>query len=653
VAAKVFHELVSVDEAIKRVLERTRLEPKGVEYVDLESALYRVLAVDVYAPIDYPPFDRSEVDGYAVKSDSVSGVTELNPAIVRVVGRLNAGEWRDLGCEEGAVEVSTGAVIPSACDAVVMKEYAEEEGGFVRIYRPVAPGENVSTAGSDISAGDLILPRGIVLRHEHIALLAGLGLPSVPVFIKPKIAVYSTGSEVVRPGEALKPGRVYDVNGFLVTSFLRELGAEAVYRGILPDDYNSLREAISVDLENYDAVFTSGGTSAGEHDLVYRVFRELGELVVHGLKAKPGRPTAIAVSKGKLLVGLPGFPLSTYMILVRVVKPLISKLTGLRYYEERLYARLPIKVRKGLGKTWLLPSIIVESGDGYTAYPVTFSSGSIYAIAFSDGFVELDENVDYLEEGSLVPFYAFSERARSSSKLVVIGSNDPLLENLLVESGLVYASKVLNTGSLGGWVAASRGEVDIAPTHLFDPETGLYNTPFLEKYGLSGKAVIVRGYDRLIGLVVARGNPKGIRGFEDFFRGDVRIVNRPRGSGVRALLDMNLERVARELGLSWREVPLVVKGYTYEVKTHTAVAIAVKMGKADVGLAVGYVADIYGLDFIPLTWEEYDFLVPSNKLEKPLVRAFIEALRGLESLDNFAFEKHYRVPRDVGSFKAH
>ncbi|MEM4614385.1 MAG: molybdopterin biosynthesis protein [Desulfurococcaceae archaeon] len=650
-AVKVFHELSSLNEAVEKVIKKANPQPRGLELVRLEDALFRVLARDLYASVDYPPFDRSEVDGYAVKSDKVMHATEVNPVILRVLGELKTGErGEDFSCEEGAIKVSTGAVIPRDCDAVVMEEYTEALDDVVKVYRPVAPGENISTTGSDVSAGDFMLPRGTLLRHEHIALLAGFGLLEVPVYVKPKIAVYSTGNEVVEPGKPLEQGKVYDVNGLLISSFLREWGADATYRGILPDDYKVIRSVIEEDLEHYDAVFTSGGTSAGEMDLVYRVFEDVGEVIVHGLKSRPGKPTLIATTdKGKLLFGLPGFPLSCYMILVRVVKPIITRLTGLRYVETRIDVRIPVKIRKGVGKTWLIPSILVESSHGYTAYPVSLSSGSVYAITYSDGFIELDENTDYFEAGTLVPFYPFSEKA-PLRRLTIIGSNDPLLEHILVRSGLIYTSRILNTGSVGGWIATSRGEADIAPTHLLDPESGTYNVPFLEKYGLTREATIIRGYDRLVGIIVARGNPKKIKGFEDFLRSDVRIVNRPRGSGIRALVDINLKSIAEKHGIQWSSVPRLVKGYTYEVKTHTAVAIAIKHGKADAGVAVGYVADIHDLDFIPITWEEFDFLVLRNKLKKGEVKKFIEALRNLDltAMRDFKLHKYYRVPGNAG-----
>ncbi|MGB9815976.1 MAG: molybdopterin biosynthesis protein [Desulfurococcaceae archaeon] len=644
---KLFHELVSIDEAFKTVMSKVILQPKGIDEVETSDALLRVLAEDVYAPIDHPPFDRSEVDGYAVKSSHVANATEIYPVALNVEGFVKTGD-QAIGytCEKGAVKVATGAIVPRDCDAVVMEEYVEEENSRVRVFRPVAPGENISTCGSDISAGDFLLPRGTLLKHEHLAILAGLGFSKIKVYSRPRAVVYSTGNEVVEPGKPLQLGKVYDVNGYLIASFLRELGVDAVYRGILPDDYDLIKNRVQSDLREYDMVFTSGGTSAGETDLIYKVFEDIGEILVHGLKTKPGKPTVIAVSNGKLLFGLPGFPLSCYMILVRLVKPIISKITGVKLMEEKLNVKIPFKIRKGIGKTWLIPSILVESPTGLTAYPVSLSSGSIYAITFSDGFIELSEELDVVEAGSNVPFYAFSEKYRTR-RLVIIGSNDPLLEKILVETELVYTSRILNTGSTGGWLAVLRGEADIAPTHLLDPQTGLYNVPFLDKYGLKGKAIIIRGYDRLIGFIVQKGNPKNIKGFGDFLREDIRIVNRPKGSGIRVLVDMNLKKLFDHKGLQWSQVHELIKGYTYEVKTHTAVAVAVKQGKADVGVASGYVADLFNLDFIPVGWEEYDFLVPLDKLSKPEVQLLIDALKSLK-ISDFKFSKYYRVPINTG-----
>ncbi|MEM1635069.1 MAG: molybdopterin biosynthesis protein [Thermosphaera sp.] len=651
---KIFHTLADPDTAINLVVEKLNPKPNGVERVNLSDALYRVLANDVYAPLDYPPFDRSEVDGYAVRSVDVEWSDELSPSLLKIKGFVKPGTQPVVEAgEKDAVEVATGAMIPPGYDAVIMEEYVEKMGDFIKVFRAVTPGENVSTIGSDISSGDLLLVRGTLLKHQQLSVLAGVGINEVDVYVQPRAVVFSTGEEIVEPGQPLPTGKVYDVNGILITSFLREHGVNAVYGGLLPDDYNVVKERIQDSLTKFDMVFTSGGTSAGLSDVTYKVFSDLGELIVHGLKTKPGKPTVIASSKGKLLVGLPGFPLSCYMILVRVVKKILQFYTGAVYEDYIVESKLPVQIRKNVGKVWLIPAMLVESGETYSAYPVSMSSGAISPLILSDGFIELGDNVDVALEGEPVKVYLFRDLP-PRNLLNIIGSNDPLLVELLRFEGLITSSRVLNLGSLGGWKAVARGEADIAPTHLLDEKTRCYNTPFLDKFGLKERAVLIKGYERLIGIVVETGNPKKIRGLQDFLRDDVRIVNRSKGSGIRVFLDMSLRQIAVEKGLDPLRLERFVKGYTYEVKTHTAVATAIRQGRADAGLAVGYVAEIMGLDFIPLTWEEYDFLILKENLKKRSVMKFIDGLKHLPSkLESFGniFAKYYRASGETGSEK--
>ncbi|AFK51775.1 molybdenum cofactor synthesis domain protein [Thermogladius calderae 1633] len=651
---KLFHSLVGLEEAFRIISSYYRLEPLGVEKVPLGEALFRVLAQDVYSPVDYPPFDRSEVDGYAVRSLDTSWADELSPVKLKIKGRVEVGEIPSLSVEEGeAVEVATGAMVPKGADAVVMEEHAKAGDNELTVYRSVYPGENISTTGSDVSIGDLVLQKGVVLTPERIGLLAGLGIREVVVYKKPRVAVFSTGREVVPPGSPLLPGQVYDVNSYLAVSFLNSIGASAVNLGILPDDERTIREEVSKAVEGFDLVLTSGGTSAGVRDVVYRVFDELGEpgVIIHGLRIKPGKPTVVAVARGKLLVGLPGFPLSCYIVLQKLVKPIIYKLAGLSSPEQEVVkAVLPVKIRKRAGFTMFVPVGLVSSDKGFTAYPLQSSSGSISSLVYSDGFVTIGENVELVDENELVEV-ELVKSYKPSARLVVIGSNDPLLYRVISELGLADKAKIIPVGSMGGWHAVARGEADIAPTHLLDEETGLYNTPYLEKTGLKGKAVIVKGYKRLIGLVFPKGNPKNIRGIEDFLRSDVRIVNRNRGSGVRGFLDIELKKLSARLGIGFEDLVKKINGYFYEVRTHTAVAAAVKHGRADVGIAVGWAAMMYDLDFKPLGWEEFDFLVSVDKLGGGEVARFVNALRDREFIKRVAseFKPYYQVTDATGS----
>ncbi len=631
-ARRIFHRLVEPERVEEILARHIGLEPRGVEEALLLEAVGRVLAEDIYSPIDHPPFDRSLVDGYAVRSIDAAGADEIHPVELRIKGYVAAGEHPGVEVGEGeAVEVATGAMIPRGADSVVMEEYTERRGDRVVIYRSPVPGENIEQAGSDVAVGDLVVSEGTLITPQIAGLLAGLGLTRVKVYRRPRIAVFSTGNEVVEPGEELRPGKVYDVNGVLVTAILREAGGEAYFYGRLPDSYDEVYRAIEDALEKHDVVVTSGGTSAGLGDLVYRVFDEIGEpgVVIHGLKIKPGKPTVFAVAGEKLLVGLPGFPMSCYMVADNVLRPIIERMAGLRRRKRHriVEAVIPYTIRKPRGRTWLLPVSLVEGAGGYAAYPVSMRSGSISPLSKSDGYLILSAARDVYAEGERAPVALFRGPDEIPG-LNIIGSNDYLLNRIIGDMGLRGEARIVSVGSMGGWRAVARGEADIAPTHLYDPETGVYNTPFLDKMGLRGKAVILKGYRRRLGIIVARGNPKGIRGVEDFFRKDIVIVNRTRGSGTRVYLDLLIDRIAAEKGIDPEQARRMIKGYTYELKTHTAVAAAIAHGRADAGIGIEVAARLYGLDFIPLTWEDYDFLILRERTEKPLVKAFIDYIGG-------------------------
>ncbi len=647
-----FHRLVSVDAVESEISRYYPLRPIGIERVSIWEAYGRVIGEDIYSPIDHPPFDRSEVDGYAVRSIDVAGADDLHPVRLRIIGSISVGEKPRVEVVEGtAVEIATGAMIPRGADTVVMVEYTRRiNNNEILVYRAPVPGEHIAVAGSDINAGDLVLSRGSMIGEKEIGLLAGIGLDTIPVYKKPRIAVYSTGNEVVEPGKELRPGKVYNVNGHLVTALLNRIGAKAEYLGLLPDNYSAVKEALGKALEEYDIVVTSGGTSAGLGDLVYRVFDEIGDpgVIIHGLKVKPGKPTVFAVANGKLLVGLPGFPLSCYMVANNVLKPIIAKITGYREPESRrIRARMPYQLRKPMGKTWFVPVALVETREGFTAYPVSLRSGSISPLAYADGYMILPENRDLVIENEIVEVELFIDRGRIPG-LNIIGSNDYLLNKLIEHLGLSGAVRVISVGSTGGWRAIRRGEADIAPTHLLDPETGKYNEPFLKKFGLEDRALLIRGYMRRIGIVVRPGNPKNIRSIKDFLRSDVVIVNRTKGSGIRVYLDSELKRIAAEEGVGFEKLVGRINGYFYEAKTHTAVALAVRDGRADAGIAAEIAAHIYGMEFIPLTWEHYDFLVLKERMGKKEVESFINGLRSGETrrfIDSFP---GYKSLHDTG-----
>jgi len=632
---KVFRELVSIEEAKIRLAEHLTVNPGGVETLPLERVLGRVLFQDIAAGIDVPPFDRASMDGYAVLAEDTFGAEEDKPVELRVVGKVGAGERPEVEVQSRtAVEISTGAPVPKGANAVVMVEHTWRTNENLKIYRPVTPGENIMSAGSDIMVGETILRKATVLTSKETAVAAALGITEVQVFRKPLVAVISTGNEIVSPGARLEYGKIYDINSQSVCDSVRECGGEPIFLGVAKDEEKDIKEKIRAGLAKTDMVVISGGTSAGVGDLLYRIIDDLGSpgILVHGVAVRPGKPTIIAVVNGKPIFGLPGYPTSALMIFDIFVAPIVRTMAGLSAQIERkiVDARAAQRIFSSDGRHEYVPVNLVKTETGeYTVYPVSGDSGAITTVAEADGFIEIPEDRAFLEESEIVKVHLFSSELKPAD-LMIIGSHCigvDLILDLVRRAHPGFHAKVMNVGSSGGLAALRRGEADIAGTHLLDEEKGEYNIPFLEKYGLSGKAVLLRGYVRKQGLMVAKGNPRKIRGFEDFLRKDITMINRNPGSGTRVLLDMSLRALCRERGIGVEDVTPTIRGYRAEAKSHTAVAVAVLMGKADVGLGIKTVADQYGLDFIPVADEMYDFAVRKERLNREPVQLFIQALR--------------------------
>ncbi|HID43724.1 MAG TPA: molybdopterin biosynthesis protein [Archaeoglobaceae archaeon] len=622
---KIFRELISVDGA-KKIISNLSVKP-GTEVVDIFNSCNRVSARDVYAQIDIPQFDRATMDGYAVRAHNTFGAEEDNPVRLKVKGKIEAGDEKVAEVKEmEAIEISTGAAMPKGANAVVMVEYTHQIDDEVLVYRVVAPGENVIAAGSDIMAGELILRKNTRITARDVALLSAVGIKKVEVIKKPVIAVFSTGNELIEPGKELSYGKIYDINSAALCSAIEENGGRSLFIGIARDDYSEIKEKIHEGLKIADIVIASGGTSAGIGDLMHRILEEEGRILVHGIAIKPGKPTIIAEVKDKPVFGLPGYPVSAMMIFEVLVADLIRKMAGYEDERRKINARMGHKTFSSTGKREFLPVNIV----GSSVYPVSGNySAAISKLAETDGFIEIPENTVFLEEDEKVEVKLFS--TLKPADLVIIGSHcvgiDIILE--IMRRKYPWTVKVINAGSSGGLVAIRRGEADIAGTHLLDETTGEYNVSFIEKFKLKN-VMLVKGYVREQGLILAKGNPKGIRGIEDFLRDDITIINRNPGSGTRVLLDMYLKEIAEKNSIEFDDIIARIDGYSIEAKSHTAVSAAVLMGKADVGLGIKTVADRYGLDFIPLRDEEYDFVVRKDSMYKKAVEEFLRVLKSEE-----------------------
>lgn len=611
-----FLEVVSEEEARARLAAAFPPAPLGVETVPLAAALGRVLAEDIVAATDVPPFDRSVVDGFAVRAADTLTASETRPVRLALNPEVIAcGHPPALAVAPGtATVIATGGMLPRGADAVVMVEQTEavedDAGPAILVRRPVAAGANVGGAGGDIARGETVLRARTRLSARELGMLAAVGCAEVPVFRHPRVAVLSTGDELLPPGAPLRPAGLYDSNGTIIAAAAEEAGAETIRFGIVPDDADLLAARLAEALTVADMVLLSGGTSKGAGDLCHRVATRLGRVLFHGVALKPGKPLFAAESSGKPLIVLPGFPTSAVFTFHAFVAPMIRAFAGLAEAErERVEARLAVRLASELGRTEYAMVSLVRGEEGLIAYPLAKGSGAVTAFSLADGFFAIPALADGVEAGAPITVTLLGRGLRPPD-LVVIGSHCVGLDRLiglLAEEGVT--AKLLNVGSQGGLAAARRGEADLAPMHLLDAETGRYNAPFLPP-----GVTLIPGWRRLQGIVFRPGDAR--------FQGRTAeaaiataladpaclMVNRNAGSGTRVLIDRLLAGARPP-------------GYLNQPRSHNAVAAAVAQGRADWGVAIAALARAYGLGFIPIAEEHYDFAVPESRLSRaPVVR---------------------------------
>ncbi|MCS7305931.1 MAG: molybdopterin biosynthesis protein [Thermoguttaceae bacterium] len=614
-----FLEVVDRREAERRFLAALELRPLGQEEVPLEESLGRVLAQDVQAPLDVPSFDRSDFDGFAVQAADTYGADEQHPRRLLLVGEpIKPGQKPQEEIRPGqAMGIATGGMLPRGADAVVMIEHTDLDPcdpAALLIYRAVTPGSGVTFAGSDMAAGETVLRGGQLLTSRETGVLAAIGLNRVWVWRRPRVAIISTGDELIAPGEPMHPGKVYDSNSRILADAVRELGGQPLEMGRVPDQLEKLQERLAQALEVADVVLLSGGTSKGEGDLAYRAVRELTKpgIIVHGVALKPGKPLCLAVHGKKPVVVLPGFPTSAIFTFHEFVAPVLRAMAGLPT-EERptVQARVPVRIRSEIGRTEYVLVRLVPGAEGLSAYPMGKGSGSVSAFSTADGFIAIDQHEELVPAGSDVTVHLLAQGIRPAD-LVVIGSHCVGLDWLLGQLHRQgWQTKFLAVGSTAGLEAARQGQCDLAGVHLLDPATGQYNRPFL-----TPELELVPGYGRVQGVVFRPDDGRfahqedGRSAIQQALADPTcRMVNRNAGSGTRILIDRLLEG---------RQPP----GYAVQAKSHNAVAAAVAQGRADWGVAIEPVARLYGLGFLPLEEEHYDFVIPRSRLDRPAVAAF-------------------------------
>lgn len=576
------------------------------EIISVAVSCGRILAEAVHAKICSPHYNASAMDGIAVTAADTYGAAEQSPKI--------------LSCDMFE-EVDTGDALPDNRDAVIMVEdVSENPDGTVSLIAPVHPWQNVRQVGEDICMGDMLAVSGSVITPALCGAFLAAGISKVKVIRKPVFGIIPTGNEIVSPRENPEKGEIIEFNSSIFSGMLHEWDAESLVYDIVPDKKNLLEDALKRALSECDAVLVLAGSSAGRDDYTSEIISSLGEVCVHGIAVKPGKPAILGVSGNKPIIGLPGYPVSAIVIMEQIVKPLID------YYYcfdrepfEYVSAILGKKIVSSLKYREFVRVTLGNVGGRLTAVPLSRGAGVITSFTKAGGILEIPQNCEGLEAGEEIRVRLLKSIDSINNSLIITGSHDPVIDeiaNILSSSGAGFSVISSHVGSMGAINAIRSGQAHLGAIHLLDEETGEYNSSYIKKYFPNGGVVLKKGVRRIQGLMVQKGNPLGIKSFEDISR--CRYVNRQRGSGTRILCDY----LVKKYGM----ISTDIDGYNNEEFTHTAVAALVKEGNADVGLGIYSAAKMYDLDFIPICNEEYDFLIDEKYFDSPFVQAFIGVL---------------------------
>ena len=590
------------------------------ETVPVRQALGRMLVGPVKAERSVPAYNAAAVDGMAVRASATFSAFPETPV------------WLSLG--SGAMQVNTGDPLPEGADAVVMIEKVEISGDQCEIRESVYPWQNVRKTGEDIVKGEILLPAYHRIRSYDQGALLAAGILEVQVFRKPRVLIIPTGDEIVSPEEAkdpIQPGVILEVNGQVLASMAEECGAESTLARTVPDVLERIKEAVSSGLDaGYDMILTIAGSSAGSEDFSPAALSQLGELLVHGVTVMPGKPTLLAAVRNHPVVGIPGYPVSAVVSFREFVKPLLFQIQGLQAPEpEKVEAFMGRKLPSRPGLEEHVRVILGKVGERVVAIPLAGGAGMMTSLVRADGILRIAPEISGFSEGEKATVELLTTEKALRNRLLVIGSHD-LTVDLLASSvkerseGLITISSS-NVGSMGGLFAVDKGIAHFAGSHLLDTETGDYNRSYIRRYIKNTRVALLTLVHRWQGFMIAQGNPKSIQGIDDLTRPGIALVNRQAGSGTRILLDYELQRQGID--------PAAIAGYRSEEYTHMSVAMAVKSGRADVGLGIMAAAKALDLDFIPVSRERYDLVIPVDLLKDERILLLLDIIRSRKFID--------------------
>ncbi len=605
---------MNLDEALelwqRKLSEAGCFTPKEPEIIPVDLALGRITAEPVFARLSAPYYNAAAMDGIGVRFQDTIGAGEATPIRLSLHSQF---EW-----------VNTGNVLPEKFNAVIMVEEIQPiDDSTVEIIAPVTPWKHVRTIGEDIVTTELILPDGHRIRPIDLGAMLATGLTEIKVRKTPTVTVIPTGSELVQPGDPIKPGNIIEFNSRVLAGYLKEWGLLAERSPIVTDKPEALKKAISDAVARYDIVIVNAGASAGSRDHTAGVISELGEIVLHGVNIRPGKPVILGIVNDKPVIGLPGYTISAVITLNLFVRSLADSLLGAQSSPSRLLeATLARPLSSRLGVEEFIRVKLGQVGDAMMATPASRGAGAVMSLVQADGFLRVPAHSEGIGAGEKIQVELLREEYEIQNTLVFIGSHDNILDvlaNLLHRLRPICRLSSAHVGSMGGIMAIKRGEAHLAGTHLLDEETGEYNVSFIKRFLAGIPLQLINLTYREQGLLVPKGNPLGIKGFKDLARKEVRFINRQRGAGTRLLTDMHLNR----LGIK----PELINGYDREEYTHMNVASAIASNNADTGLAIRAAAVALDLDFISVARERYDLILPKAYLDDSRVAALLQTIK--------------------------
>lgn len=619
---KDYPEHISLQEARGIILKTFRNYSSGnIAELGIEDALGCALSQDVEAARNVPHFAASAVDGYALRASATAGASAATPV------KLTNGSYQ---------WVNTGSDLPTWADAVLMVEDSSQAGALLTVFKSLSASANIRPLGEDVMAGQTIAREGDIVSPALISLFLCAGIVSVSVVKKPKALFIPTGDEIISQDKWLldahqKSGTAAESNSLFIDASFKKWGYDIDISQIIPDDPDILLEKVIRGVKDYDLVLVGAGSAKGRRDHTLEVFQKAGKVLFRWLRMKPGRPAMAAEIASKPVICLPGFPMSTAVVLWSVVYPLLELISSKRVSSDIrpmvkdaigckyvLNTRLLLQHSSQAGMEEWLRMQVADVGGRIYSWPLNSGASVLLALAEADGIAMLPPASLECEKDTDIEVMMTRE-VDLSRRALFQGSDDPavqLLTTYIRRRGGDFVSRAV--GSMGGLAALSRRECHIAAAHLLDEANGKYNDSFIERFSAGKKWERILLFYRIQGIIVKSGNPKNIRGFDDLCGNGVVFTNRQPGAGTRVLFDYYLKKAGRSSS--------DIVGYEQQCTTHMEAANRVYTGLADAALGIKSAADALSLDFIPLTEEPYELVIPPEYMEHPGIIALLDSL---------------------------